>query len=135
MTNLYTIAGTSRKNGVMKVRFANGKAAAREKALLKDGQTDIVLVDLPHEMNKVDAAVLLLQNVPVYQSGEEHDVLVDFLKGEGVTEIPVAEAHEETLEEEMCVSDEELEAEVEVNNEEQLSEEDEAIVDSLTQLA
>jgi hypothetical protein len=52
---LYTVCGTSVKNGVMKVRHAN-ELALRIKMLTADKQTNIVLIELPMAMSKVDAA-------------------------------------------------------------------------------
>lgn len=51
----FTVAGRSVLNGVAKVRFANGKSAARAKVLARNGHTDIQLFDLPEAMSK-DAA-------------------------------------------------------------------------------
>ncbi len=54
MTNqTFTVAGTSKHNGQFKVRFANDMM--RTKNLTKSGHTDIVLVELPQAMTKLDA--------------------------------------------------------------------------------
>jgi hypothetical protein len=54
MTNqTFTVAGTSKLNGTYKVRFAND--LMRTKNLTKSGHTDIVLVELPQAMTKLDA--------------------------------------------------------------------------------
>lgn len=54
MTNqTFTVAGTSKHNGGFKVRFANDMM--RIKNLTKSGHTDIVLVELPKAMTKLDA--------------------------------------------------------------------------------
>jgi hypothetical protein len=50
----FAVAGVSTHNGATKVRFAND--AARVKILVKNGHTDIELVDLPHEMTKAEIA-------------------------------------------------------------------------------
>ncbi len=49
----FTVAGTSKHNGGFKVRFAND--LMRTKNLTKSGHTDIVLVELPSAMTKIDA--------------------------------------------------------------------------------
>lgn len=67
----FTVAGTSVKNGVKKLRFANGKAEARETVLLKDNHSDVRLFDLPKPMSKEDATAWLEaqgDTVPVRES-------------------------------------------------------------------
>jgi hypothetical protein len=59
MSKLFTVAGTSVLEGVLKFRVANGGAAARTKVLEKNGHTQINLVDLPKAMTKEDAMVFL----------------------------------------------------------------------------
>lgn len=49
----FTVAGTSKNNGSYKVRFAND--LMRTKNLTKSGHTDIILVELPKAMSKLDA--------------------------------------------------------------------------------
>lgn len=58
----FTVAGTSKKNGVVKNRFANGGAAARRKVLEKDNHTEILLVDLPKPMTQEEAIAWLNAN-------------------------------------------------------------------------
>ena len=55
MEKLFTVAGTSSLEGVVKFRVANGSAAARTKVLERSGHTDIKLVDLAKPMSKEDA--------------------------------------------------------------------------------
>lgn len=50
----FAVAGISTLDGKTKVRFAND--AARVKLLIKNGHTDIELVDLPCEMTKAEIA-------------------------------------------------------------------------------
>lgn len=57
---LFTVAGVSRKGGILQLRVAND--TARGKALQKDGQTDIRLVSLPHAMTKLEAADWLAEH-------------------------------------------------------------------------
>jgi hypothetical protein len=55
MEKLFSVAGTSALEGVVKFRVANGSAAARTKVLVRSGHTDIKLVDLVQPMSKEDA--------------------------------------------------------------------------------
>ena len=54
----YKIAGVSRLNGEMKVRFANDMT--RVKVLAKNGHSDIDLIELKEPMTKADAVAFLL---------------------------------------------------------------------------
>lgn len=56
----YTFAGTSVLKGVLKVRFANSDARAKQ--LAKLGDTDVNIVALPHVMDKVSAIAYLLES-------------------------------------------------------------------------
>jgi len=58
MEKTFTVAGTSNLNGVVKFRFAND-LAARVKVLVKNGHTDVKLVELPEPMTKADAIAFL----------------------------------------------------------------------------
>lgn len=48
----FAVTGVSTLAGKTKIRFAND--AARVKLLIKNGHTDIELIDLPREMTKVE---------------------------------------------------------------------------------
>ena len=50
----FSHAGVSKLNGEFKVRFCND--ALRQKVLIKNGHTDIDLVELPSEMTKAEIA-------------------------------------------------------------------------------
>jgi hypothetical protein len=50
----FAVAGVSTLNGKTKIRFAND--AARIKILIKNGHTDVELIDLPQEMTKAEIA-------------------------------------------------------------------------------
>jgi hypothetical protein len=54
----YTFAGTSVLKGVLKVRFANSEARAKQ--LAKLGDTDVNIVPLPCTMDKAGAVAYLL---------------------------------------------------------------------------
>jgi len=62
MSKLFTVAGTSALEGVVKFRVANGSAAARSKVLTRSGHTDIKLVDLATPMTKEDAFAFVQAN-------------------------------------------------------------------------
>ena len=54
----FTHAGVSRLNGKFKVRFCND--ALRQKVLIKNGHTDIDIVEMKSPMSKEDAVAYLL---------------------------------------------------------------------------
>ena len=54
----FSHAGVSKLNGEFKVRFAND--ALRTKVLIKNGHTDIDIVELKHAMTKEEAVAFLL---------------------------------------------------------------------------
>jgi hypothetical protein len=58
-TKTFAVAGVSTFEGKTKVRVAND--AARVKILIKNGHTDIDLVDLPREMTKAEIAQYLFE--------------------------------------------------------------------------
>jgi hypothetical protein len=58
MEKLYTVAGMSNLNGVVKYRFAND-IKSRSKVLARNGHTDIMLFDLPRAMTKAEAVAHL----------------------------------------------------------------------------
>jgi hypothetical protein len=55
----FAVAGVSTQAGKTKVRFAND--STRIKILVKNGHTDIELVDLPHEMTKSEIAQYMFE--------------------------------------------------------------------------
>ena len=65
---MFTVAGVSRFKGQVKVRFAND--FSRVKLLIKAGNTDIELIELPEPMDKPQVVLALkeseLYNVPEY---------------------------------------------------------------------
>ena len=56
---MFTVAGISRNQGKIKVRFCSDKVL-RIKNLQKQGDTDIDLIELPHPMTKPEACQFLL---------------------------------------------------------------------------
>ena len=61
----FKVAGVSTLNGKTKVRFAND-LVSRVKMLVKDGHTDIELVELPEPMTKGDVVKFLKATDLVY---------------------------------------------------------------------
>lgn len=76
--NTFTIAGTSVKKGTTKVRWANGSAEFRAKMLEKDGQTDIVLMELPVAMSKLHATKYI-STLAEFSSVEQQTVIAEYL--------------------------------------------------------
>ena len=73
---LYTVAGTSTLNGETKARFAND--TMRIKVLSKNGHTDIMLVELPKEMTKVEAAQFI-SGLPEFEGAVEQEAIGEYL--------------------------------------------------------
>ena len=69
MSKSFTHAGVSKLDGEFKVRFAND--STRVKVLIKNGHTDIDIVELKNPMSKEDAVAYLLS--------------IDFATRDGVT--------------------------------------------------
>jgi D-serine deaminase-like pyridoxal phosphate-dependent protein len=69
MSKSFTHAGVSKLDGEFKVRFAND--ALRTKVLIKNGHTDIDIIELKHPMTKEDAVAYLME--------------IDFATRDGVT--------------------------------------------------
>ncbi len=59
MSKSFTHAGVSKQDGQFKVRFAND--ALRTKVLIKNGHTDIDIIELKHAMTKEDAVAYLME--------------------------------------------------------------------------
>jgi hypothetical protein len=73
---LFTVIGTSKLDGVMKVRFAND--VMRVKVLAKHGHTDINLIELDTPMSKLEA-VKILKGVDEFQGVAEQSAIADYL--------------------------------------------------------
>ena len=58
MSKSFTHAGVSKLDGEFKVRFAND--SLRTKVLIKNGHTDIDIIELKHAMTKEDAVAYLI---------------------------------------------------------------------------
>ena len=73
---VFTVAGTSKLDGEMKVRFAND--VMRVKVLAKHGHEDITLVELPNAMTKLEAAKFI-QSLDEFQGVAEQAAIADYL--------------------------------------------------------
>lgn len=76
----YAIAGTSRLNGEVKVRFANDMT--RVKVLQKNGHTEIDLIELKEPMTKEDAVAFLLSIDFATKDGNTNQEVQDALLAE-----------------------------------------------------
>lgn len=72
----FSHAGVSKLDGEFKVRFAND--ATRVKVLIKNGHTDIDIIELKHPMTKEEAVAYLME--------------IDFATRDGVTNVEVQAA-------------------------------------------
>ena len=73
----FEVAGTSKLNGITKVRFANDYVG-RFKILAKNGHTDIELIELGEKMTKADICKMLIQH-PKFQSEEQQGAIAEFV--------------------------------------------------------
>lgn len=73
---LYTVAGVSKLDGETKVRFAND--VLRIKVLQKHGHTDIMLIELPNEMTKLDA-VKFIKTLDEFAGAAAQAAIADYL--------------------------------------------------------
>jgi len=69
---MFKVAGVSRFNGAVKVRFAND--LTRVKMLTKAGNTDIELMELPEAMDK-SAVVSFLKTTELYLNSEYKEAI------------------------------------------------------------
>ncbi len=73
---MFTVAGLSRQNGTLKLRFAND-FVTRVKVLQRNGHKDIDLVELEQAMTK-DAAVAYLSTLEQFAYIEAQSVFADY---------------------------------------------------------
>lgn len=73
---MFKVAGLSRQNGSVKLRFAND-FVSRVKVLQRNGHKDINLVELPQAMTK-DAAVQYLSTLEQFAYIEAQAVFMDY---------------------------------------------------------
>ena len=86
---LFTVVGTSKLDGVTKVRFAND--VLRTKVLQKHGHEDIILVELPEAMTKLDA-VKAIQGDEAFSSAAAQAAIADYLDAKSPKEKTVKSA-------------------------------------------
>jgi hypothetical protein len=91
---LFSYVGVACWKGQYKVRWAND--AKRSAALVKDGQTDVRLVQLPNEMTKMDA-VMFIKDSAGFEDLEAQQAFDDFLST-NVTIIKAVKVEEEVEE-------------------------------------
>ena len=86
---LFTVVGTSKLDGVTKVRFAND--VMRTKVLQKHGHEDIILVELPEAMSKLDA-VKAIQSDDAFADAASQAAIADYLDAKSPKEKTVKSA-------------------------------------------
>lgn len=89
----YTLAGTSRFDGELTYRFANGKLGTRVATLKRNGHSDVSFYELPSPMVLKDAVSWLqaggiMAVLPTGQRRTDSDA-----EDQPVTVAPVADAH------------------------------------------
>ena len=95
---MFTVAGLSRQNGSLKLRFAND-FVTRVKVLARNGHKDINLVELPQAMTKDAAVAYLTTLTDTFGYIEAQSVFADYQsKNVKTTKEPKAKAKSEELE-------------------------------------
>ena len=92
MLQIYTHAGVTRINGKFKVRYTNN--GFRVKKLIKEGHTDIDLLELPSALSKTEAIKYLLSINFDNGNTEVRQTLEDALDRRGEKVAPTLEAIE-----------------------------------------
>ncbi|MFZ9717625.1 MAG: hypothetical protein ACO3CH_09255 [Ilumatobacteraceae bacterium] len=82
----FAVAGVSTHKDGTKIRFAND--AARVKILIKNGHTDIELIDLPREMTKAEIAQYLFETDFAKGRVAVMDAIKDLAKKNRVKAVP-----------------------------------------------
>ena len=86
---MFTVAGLSRYEGNLKLRFAND-FVTRSKVLARNKHTDINLVELPQAMTK-DAAVAYISTLAQFADVDSQSAIKDF-QSKGAKSAPKATA-------------------------------------------
>jgi hypothetical protein len=86
---LYTVVGTSKLDGVTKVRFAND--TMRTKVLQKHGHEDIILVELPEAVSKFEA-VTAIQGDEAFANAASQAAIADYLEDKAPKAAPAPKA-------------------------------------------
>lgn len=87
MSKSFTHAGVSKLDGKFKMRFAND--SLRTKVLIKNGHTDIDIVELKHPMSKEDAVAYLL-SIDFDNGNKEVRAAIEAEQGKRATKEPKA---------------------------------------------
>ena len=85
----FTVAGVSTLNTQIKPRFANNMD--RVKTLVRNGHTDIKLIELSKPMNKIDSVRELLTQTTLFNSDETAAMQAWLDKATGTVTAPAAE--------------------------------------------
>jgi len=73
----FSVAGTSRLNGTVKIRFAND-FVSRMKVLFKNGHEDVELIELGGEFTKSEVCQILMAH-PNFQSEEQQAAIYEYV--------------------------------------------------------
>ena len=76
-TKTFNTAGTTTLNGITKVRFGNDYVN-RFKILVKNGHTDIQLIELGGDYSKAEVCKILMSHAD-FQSEDQQSVIADFV--------------------------------------------------------
>lgn len=117
MNKTFKYAGTSVKNGATKVRWAQDEK--RVAALEKDGQTDVVLAELPVPMSKLHA-VKYISTLAAFGGVEQQTAIAEYLAAhDDGSELVIEYAEEQATDtQEVEASDDSVPEEVEEYDEE-----------------
>jgi len=77
MSGLFSVAGTSRLHGIVKIRFANN-IFARTKILDRGGHTEINLVEFKERLDKIEISRRLLEH-PAFQDEESQTAILRYV--------------------------------------------------------
>ena len=77
MSGLFTVAGTSRAMGIVKIRFANN-IFTRTKILERGGHTEINLVEFEERLPKLEIAKQLIDH-PAFQDEESQSAILRYV--------------------------------------------------------
>jgi len=75
--NTFSVAGTSKLNGITKIRFANDWIG-RLKTLYKNGHDDVQLIELGGEFTKAEVCQILMAHKD-YQSEEQQGAIYEYV--------------------------------------------------------
>jgi len=76
-TKTFSVAGTSKLNGITKIRFAND-FVSRVKILAKNGHENVELIELGGEFSKAEVCQILMAH-PKFQSDDQQSAIYEFV--------------------------------------------------------